>query len=315
MGNLVAQQITATALDEDIADLIDWVYVEQFSDFRVIVENTGGGSADDITDVQIDESDDGGETSDDDQHAATPAVPIVAAASSHKAFTSTAKWLRVRALCAAGEDTTGKVWLLADTQTGLLCTLADVRARLGKADADTDDDAMLNSIIQGVSAAIDTFCNRTFVVNSTDATEYYDGGTCKLYLPRFPVVSITSVTESSGYDWDNDTALTANEGYRLNERGILYRVGTRWLSGNETTRVVYRGGYTAAGSTPGTGETAMPNGVQEAAIVQTVYMFNQRDNLGLSSVGAIGANFTKFTEDKLLPEVQGMLKAFRRKVF
>ena len=138
MGNLVAQQITATALDEDIADLIDWVYVEQFSDFRVIVENTGGGSADDITDVQIDESDDGGETSDDDQHAATPAVPIVAAASSHKAFTSTAKWLRVRALCAAGEDTTGKVWLLADTQTGLLCTLADVRARLGKADADTD---------------------------------------------------------------------------------------------------------------------------------------------------------------------------------
>ena len=313
MGYLVAEQTTATAVTEDLSTLIDWVHVEQFSAFRVTVENVGGGLADRITDVQIDESDDGGATSDLDQHAGVPTVAITPPYSSTATFTSTAKWLRVRALCAAGETTTAKAYLMADTMTGLLCTLADIRIRLGLETGDTDDDQMLYSIIKGVSAAFDTYCNRTFILNSSAATEYYSGGRQKLYLPRYPILSITSVTESVDWDWDNETALTADDDYHaMTDRGALHRVGTLWLSGAETVRVVYTGGYVAAGGTAGTGETALPDDIQEAALLQSMFTYKRRDDLGLAGVSAMGGSISKFSAIELLPEVKAILNKYRR---
>jgi len=298
---------------EDLTTLIDWIYVGQFSDRRIIVENTGGGSADDITDVQIDESDDGGTTPSLDQHAATPAVPITTGNASHKTFTSTAKWLRLRAKCTTAEDTTAKAWLLADTMTGLVCTLAEIRIRLGLAVGDTNDDEMLHSIIKGVSAVFDRFCNRNLILNTTDATEYYSGGIQKISLSRYPVVSITSVTESADWDWDNETALTADDDYHLmTDRGILHRASSRWLGGNETVRVVYKGGYNPAADTPGTGETGLPYDIEESALLQSMFTYKRRDDLGLSSVSAMGGSISKFSAIKLLPEVENIFKAYRR---
>ena len=195
MGSLVAQQTTATAIDADLTTIIDWVNVELFSSFRVIVENTGGGNANDIHDVTIDESDDGGTTPSLDQHAATPAVPITDGNSAHKSFTSTAKYLRVRAKCDTGEDTTVKAWLLADAVTGRLCTLSDVRNRCGYETTTTEDDTAILDIIRGVSVQFDTYTCRTLLLNATDATEYFDGGDNIISVPRYPIVSVTSLTE------------------------------------------------------------------------------------------------------------------------
>jgi len=75
MAELVAKSVAAVAIDENLTTLNDWVNIEQVSGFTVQVENAGGGSANDITDVQIDTSDDGGVTADLDQHAGVPAVP------------------------------------------------------------------------------------------------------------------------------------------------------------------------------------------------------------------------------------------------
>lgn len=315
MSTIVADQTTATAVDEDLTDLIDWVNAENFSSFRVIVENTGGGSANDITDVQIDESDDGGTTPSLDQHAATPAVPIASGDSAHKTFSSTAKYLRVRALCAAGEDTTAKCWLMADTVTGRLCLLQDVRDRIGISSGDTDDDAAIKDIIRGVSGMFDTYCNRILLLNSTDATEYYDGEDDILMVQRFPVVSVTSLTESAEgtYDWDNETALTEDEHFRvLNELGIIRRLnGNKFMTGIDTIRLVYTGGYCAAGVTAGTGETALPDDLREAAIMQSQFVFKRRDDIGLTATSGQGMSITKFSAMSLLPMVKSTLERFR----
>lgn len=313
MGHLIAEQTTATAVTAALTTLIDWTYTEPFTAQRIIVENTGGGSADDITDVQIDESADGGATSDLDQHAATPAVPIVAGAAAHKTLTSTAKWLRVRAKCTTAEDTTAKAWLMADNMTGMLCTLADLRIRLSFEAGDTTDDQMLYSIMRGVAARFDRFCNRTLIRNTSDATEYYNGDVRRLYLQRYPVISITSVTEALDWDWTSATALTADDDYHLvSAAGALHRVATTWLSGVDSVRVIYQGGYAPAGAILATGETALPIDIVEAALMQCMCNYKRRDDIGLSSASAMGGSISKFSSSELLPDVKDILQKYRR---
>jgi hypothetical protein len=131
MAELVAKNATAIAVDENLTTLIDWTNIESLSGFTIMIENAGGGSGNDITDVQIDTSDDGGTTSELDQHADTPAVPIASGAIAKETFAETAKFVRVRALCTEGEDTTANAWLIADSSSGRICMLADIKDRLG----------------------------------------------------------------------------------------------------------------------------------------------------------------------------------------
>jgi|GEM_PF-703485 len=313
MGTLVAQQTTATAVDENLTTLLDWTHVSQFSGFRWVVENTGGGTGNNLTDVHIDESTDGGTTNSLDEVDGATVVPIAAPFSAHLAFASTAKYVRVRAKCAAGEDTTAKAWLLADTITGRLCTLADVRTRLGYPTTTTDDDDMIYDAIRGVSAQFDSYCNRTLLLNATAATETYDGGGELLVVKRYPIVSVTSVKEATDYDFDNADALTVNSAYRLmEEKGIIASLNGRFITGADVVQVVYTGGYVAPSDTVGTGETALPDDIREAAIEQVSFLVKRKDDIGLTAVSAQGVNITKFSPIDLLPNVKRILNKYRR---
>lgn len=310
---LVKSSIAAIAVDDSLTTLLDWVNIESVSGFTLIVENAAGGSGNDITDVQVDTSVDGGVTILTDQHAGVPAVPIASGASSTGTFTESAPFVRVRALCASGEDTTAKAFLMADTSTGRICTLADVRDRLGL--SDTDHDPVISRIITGLESVFNNYCNRTLVANAADVTEYYTGAGPHLMLRRTPVISITSIKEAWDYDFDNADALVANTGYRIvagGKNGIVYRVNIAWRDTVDGVQVIYRGGYCAAGQSPGSGETAMPADLREAAIEQATFLFKRRDDIGLSSVGHDGGSINKFSAMKLLPMVADILKNYKR---
>ncbi len=313
MAELVAKTSAAIAVDDSLTTLIDWVNIEQVSGFTIIVANAGGGSANDITDVQIDTSDDGGATPNLDQHAGVPTVPITSGNAKPGTFTETAKFVRVRAVCAEGEDTTATATLLADSASGRICTLADVKDRLGL--TDTDYDQMINRIIVGIEAVFDGFTNRQLIVPAADVTEYYTACGPQLQLNRWPIVSITSIKQAVDYDFASADALTANAGYRLvnaGKNGIVYRMYTAWLIIPDCIQIIYRGGYTSAGQTPGTGETAMPNDLREAAIEQASFIFKRKDDIGLAGVSAEGGSISKFSAIKLLPMVEQVLKKYRR---
>ena len=152
----VAQTSSAVAVDADLTTLIDWTNIELFSGatFTLIVANAGGGSANDLTDVTIDTSVDGGTTVLTDQHAGVPAVPIADGNSPSGTFTETAAFVRVRAQCTTDEDTTATALLLASTVSPLLCTLADVKERLGI--TGTDHDIVLARIGGGIVGIFET---------------------------------------------------------------------------------------------------------------------------------------------------------------
>jgi len=313
MSELVAKTAAAIAVTDELTTLLDWVNIEQVSGFTLIVENAGGGSADDITDVQIDTSDDGGTTADLDQHDGVPAVPIAAGLAKTGTFTETAKFLRVRATCAAEDDTTAKAILLADSSVGRICTLTDVKDRLGE--TGTEHDNTFNRIILGLEEIFNSYTKRNLLLNAADVTEYYTGGSEYLQLNRYPVVSITSIKQTIDYDFDNYEALAANSGYRLingGKNGVAFRIYTTWFNAPDSIQVIYKGGYCAAGQTPGDGEFAMPADLREAAIEQATFIFKRRDDIGLSGTGFQGGSISKFSAMDLLLMVKEVLKKYRR---
>jgi len=313
---LIAQTAAAVAVDDDLTTLIDWTNIELFAGatFTLIVTNVGGGSADDLTDVTIDTSVDGGTTVLTDQHAGVPAVPIADGNSPSGTFTETAAFVRVRAVCTTDEDTTATALLLASTVSPRLCTLADVKERLGL--TVTDHDILLARIVLGIVSVFEGHCEHPLIQTAADVTEYLSGRGTHLQLSRYPVISITSIKESWDWDFDSADALTANTDYRLvndGVKGILYRCYTTWPRDiPDSVQAVYRGGYCPAGSAPGTGEISLPADLREAAIEQATLLFKRRDDIGLSGVGFDGGSISKFSKLELLPLVKEVLEKYRR---
>jgi len=313
MSELVGKTTSAVAVTASLTVLIDWVNIESVSGFTVVVNNAGGGSANDITDVQIDTSDDGGVTPALDQHPGVPAVPIASGKAALGTFTETAKFVRVRAKCGTGEDTTATAILTADSCIGRICTVADVKDRLGL--SGTDYDTQLNRIVLGVESIFNNETRRNLIITPVDVTEYLTGRGSVIQLARYPIVSVTSIKEAWDYDFSAAAALVADTDYRLigaGRNGLLGRIGCSWISSRDSIQAVYRGGYCSAGQTQGEGEYYLPGDLREAAIEQASFIFKRRDDIGLSGVGFQGGSISKFSAMDLLPMVKEVLTNYRR---
>lgn len=200
----------------------------------------------------------------------------------------------------------------------MLCTLADIKSRLSLTTTDADRDAMLTTIIASVTSMFESFCSRRFIVPSAAVTEYYTGAGPWLQVMYYPIVSIVSIKESLDYDYALATALIDDTDYRLvnaGRKGCIYRCWGDWPAcPPDAIQIVYRGGYTAAGSTPGTGETAVPEDLKEAAILQAALFYKRRDDLGLSGGSFPGGSYAKFTDIELLPAVKDILNNGYRRI-
>jgi len=318
MSTLITKTSSAVAVPDALTTVIDWTYIADAASFTVVVANAGGGSGDALDDVQIDESPDGGVTASLDQHADTPAVPIAAGAASQASFTTTARWLRVRAICDTDEDTTATAILLAETVTPGLCTLAELKDHLGLAVSDASHDLTLAAIAAALSPVFDRYLGRIILLTADDATDYYTGGGPNLWLRRYPVVSITSVIDDPLYAFEAADALTANTDYRLvngGVNGVLRSLTGHWLDAPDAIAVTYRGGYCSAGSTPGEGETPLPGDIRLAAVLQAAFLFKRRDDIGLQSVSFEGGAIQKFAPLELLAAVRQLLEPYKRHTY
>ncbi|MCK4958939.1 MAG: phage gp6-like head-tail connector protein [Planctomycetes bacterium] len=197
--------------------------------------------------------------------------------------------------------------------TPKICTLADVKLRLGI--TDTDYDSLLSRIIVGVESMFDSHTCRTLIAPAADVTEYYTGQGRFLALKAHPVVAITSIKISYAYDFDSETALVVNTDYRLingGANGIIYRITGHWPELVDGIQAVYRGGYCAVDVVPEEGEHALPDDLREVAIEQATFIFKRRDDIGLSAVGFDGGSMQKFSAMKLMPMVLDVLKKYER---
>lgn len=318
MAELVAKTAAAIVVTNELTTVLDWTNIERLSDFTIVVVNAAGGSANDITDVQIDTSKDGGLGSKDDVHPCVPTVPIASGKSGTGSFVENAhQFVRVRLLCDTGEDTTAEAILLADTVVPRVCTLADVKDRLGI--TETDNDFLVNRIIAGLEEIFNAYTRRKLLVTAADVTEYYtaESGEKYLHLRRYPSVSITSIKESFDYEFDSTQAQIADTDYRLvrgGKNGILLSLLGDWFAVEDGIQVIYRGGYCSAGVTPNSliGELALPSDIREAAILQASFVFKRKDDIGLTSVSFDSGSISKYGPMELLPMVKQILDKYRR---
>ena len=141
-----------------------------------------------------------------------------------------------------------------------LITLANLKTYL-KID-DTSHDTQLEQLINSVSTLMLREIDRDLVY-TTYTDEYLDGsGEEELYLPEWPIVEITSITE-------NDISLTEGEeeDYTVYAaQGYLRKVSGKWAAGRRNIKITYKAGYWVASEVEGVDE--MPKDLQLACMKQ-----------------------------------------------
>ncbi len=192
----------------------------------------------------------------------------------------------------------------------MLCTVAEIKTIMGE--TGSGNDAVLAELAASVTAQFEEFCCRKFIVGNL--TEYHQGPGSMVHVNAWPIVSVTSIKESFTYDFDSATALTLNTDYRIVKNGligVIQRLNCNWPSWSDGVQIVYRGGYTAAGDTPGVGEMAVPESLRGAAAKQCICEFTGRNSPGSKGESFDGGNSELHKLEPFLPEVLKVLEPYR----
>jgi hypothetical protein len=187
-------------------------------------------------------------------------------------------------------------------------TLAQFKTYAAITTVDTNRDAQLETIIDGVSSSFCQFLGRE-MSKTTYTDEYVDGsGMPDLLLRNYPIVSISALTEEDvalTEGIDNDYLLYAKE-------GRLHKPSAVWTEWPKNVKLTYIAGYTVQGATPGTGETALPQDLALACKLQVgaEWKRSQRMEWGLSAITLPEGSITQMSMDVLLPQVRGILRRY-----
>ncbi len=188
----------------------------------------------------------------------------------------------------------------------MLTQLATVKTRLGLTDSTYD--TILTNFIKHASGRFDAQCNRQFA-RLENATEEFGAERTELSLGRYPVEAVAKFelksNESDG--WGEVTGVQ----YVLRSQCVL-SLQARLGSARQVLRVTYTGGYVLPGETPGAGQQALPDEIEQACVEQVAYWFQSKDRLGIITSMETGVAFYQFSQLDLLMHVKALLERFRR---
>ena len=165
------------------------------------------------------------------------------------------------------------------------------------------NDVVIEYLINGVSQQFASYCDRAFISTTYTATKIDGPGGAELYLPNWPVTTLTSVTE-------DDVLLTVDvDFYSYPASGMLtkfrsnwpwYDVAATWTTKQQGIVVTYAAGYTLA---------LLPADVKLAAlkeIARQYQVFVAKQN-GVASSSVSGSSSSAST-----PEKPGWMEALDR---
>jgi hypothetical protein len=190
----------------------------------------------------------------------------------------------------------------------MLAQLTTLKTRLGLEIADTDDDTLLSNFLAHASGRFELECNRTFG-RREDCTEEFGGNESELRPSRYPIeeVSLFELKISEVTGWVEQASVD----YVL-RRGCVVSLGGALGTERSQLRLTYTGGYVLPGDTADTGQTELPDDLEQACVEQVVYWFQRKDQLGLTSVSGEGGSIQNFSSLDLLPHVRAVLKRYER---
>src|SRR5688572_19069332 len=188
----------------------------------------------------------------------------------------------------------------------LLAQLTTVKTRLGI--TDTTDDTLLTNLIEFASARFERETNRS-LDRSVSTTEEFPADQTEVLVARFPLEGVTSFhlkeNETDGWVLQSDIDYLIRRACVISLSAPL---GTKY----EQARVTFTGGYVLPGTTPGAGQTALPDDLEHACVEQVAYWYQNRHRLGLLSMPAEGRTFFNIQQLDLLPQVASVLKRYER---
>jgi hypothetical protein len=188
----------------------------------------------------------------------------------------------------------------------MLTQLTTIKNRLGI--TDTTDDTLLTNFIKSTSARFDAECHRSFE-RAVDAVEEFSGDVTEVRVARYPIESVSEFhlkdNETDGWE------LQSGVDYVIRRACIISLAGA-FGGQTQQAKVTYTGGYVLPGGTPGAGQTALPDDLEQACVEQVAYWHQNRQRLGLLSVPADGRTFFQLAKIDLLPQVEAVLKKHER---
>ena len=98
----------------------------------------------------------------------------------------------------------------------------------------------------------------------------------------------------------------------LVRRDCVISLAERLGGCGELARVTYTGGYVLPGTTPGAGQAALPDDLEQAAVEQVAFWYPTRDKLGLVRHWPKGGIYEEFAQTELLMSVAAVLRKYER---
>jgi len=186
---------------------------------------------------------------------------------------------------------------MAFDATLCVATVAEVKDFLRK--SDDQDLAVLDAIANGVGAYFKSATGRQFIVPASDATVKMDGtGDVDLWLPDYPIVSVTSIKEL-GITLVKDTDF-----YQYDPAGRLRRAGHAWTDEPQGVEVVYKAGYAVE---------SVPQDLKMAFMVQVAELWKRfRTQSWGETNRTLAQQSVTLPEEDILPLVKSVLWHYRR---
>lgn len=198
----------------------------------------------------------------------------------------------------------------------MLTQLSTLKTRLAIDQFDLQYDAILTDAIKAVSARFDKECTRT-LARTVGLAEEFSADETEIQAACYPIESVTKFelksNETEG--WIEQT----NVDFLIRRACVIslafpfaslnYQLSTINL---RQARVTYTGGYVMPGTTPDVGQTALPDDLEQAAVEQAAYWFQNRDKLGLVRNRPDKGTYQQFAQLDLLLNVKAVLQRHER---
>ena len=192
-----------------------------------------------------------------------------------------------------------------------LVTLAEVKAFL--AITDTNHDILIDELIDIISEQIEDYCGTYF--SATSVVSKIDGGGEFLFMPKRPIISITSIVDNEP---TTPVTVTASTYDFYEEDGHIYKKTANLVTSGET--ILWEKGKQRFTVTASCGYTSVPESVKLAAylmIEQYMKIIPSANNIGRRTVpNMINGTDDDNVESKLkftsmTPQVKFFLSKYR----
>jgi hypothetical protein len=169
-------------------------------------------------------------------------------------------------------------------------------------------DTLLTNAIKAVSDRFDQLTNRT-LSRTVDTTQEFTANDTEIILACYPLETVSKfeIKSNETEGWVEQTGVDY-----LIRNACVISLNTRLGTASQQSRITYTGGYVLPGATPGAGQTALPNDLEQAAVEQVAYWYRNKDVLGLIRNWPSGGTYQVFRNAELLPGVEATLKNYER---